>query len=172
MDCSFLPPSQKLDILCSASYCTLCLPSNWDTNFQVANKEEATQDVMDVRVLRYHLQTIGTGPKLELTSSDWWEGIILDTWNDKQWVRGFCMCQATFMDIFAQLAPHIMYQEKQVAIAIMKLATPSNLDYAIWSGQVYGWRGHLGVHFVDLVLGLLLTPDSKRIPHLPVAPAA
>ncbi|KYO41291.1 hypothetical protein Y1Q_0006146 [Alligator mississippiensis] len=88
---------------------------------------------MDTKVLWYHLQKVKHWFWAHATSSHWRKKIILDTWDDEQWVQTFHM-QTTFMDIVAYLAPHIACQdvsmspplnpENWVAITIMNLATP------------------------------------------------
>ncbi|KYO39490.1 hypothetical protein Y1Q_0021126 [Alligator mississippiensis] len=118
--CRFLPPSHHPAIPHKARYHTLCLPNilDWATNFHVVDEDEATQDAM------------GTG----------WEKLgFLDTWEDEEWVQTFHMHWATFIDIIAMVTPKIMCQnismqspftpEKQVVIAILKLATRSSLHY-------------------------------------------
>lgn len=42
--------------------------------------------------------------------SDWWEHIVLGTWDDQQWLQNFLMCQATFIEIDTELC---LYTEQQ-----------------------------------------------------------
>ncbi|KYO41318.1 putative nuclease HARBI1 [Alligator mississippiensis] len=73
------------------------------------------------------------------SSLDWWEQIILTTWNDQQWLETFQMTREMFYHIISILGPHIVRRDtnmcwailpdKRVAMAIMKLATPTSLRY-------------------------------------------
>ncbi|XP_050818238.1 uncharacterized protein LOC127055383 [Gopherus flavomarginatus] len=70
------------------------------------------------------------------TSTEWWDHIILQVWDDKQWLQNFRMRKATFMGLCAELAPTLRHKdtrlrsalsvEKRVAIAIWKMATPDS----------------------------------------------
>ncbi|CAM5102211.1 unnamed protein product [Natator depressus] len=67
------------------------------------------------------------------TSTDWWDCIVLQVWDDFQWLRNFYMRRATFMELCDLLSPALKCKdtkmrsaltvEKQVAIALWKLAT-------------------------------------------------
>ncbi|KAM7175411.1 uncharacterized protein RBU57_001592 [Macrochelys suwanniensis] len=68
------------------------------------------------------------------TSTEWWDHIVMQVWDDEQWVQNFRMRKATFMGLCEEFAPALRRKdtrlraaltvEKQVAIAIWKLATP------------------------------------------------
>ncbi|XP_065420744.1 uncharacterized protein LOC135974969 isoform X2 [Chrysemys picta bellii] len=68
------------------------------------------------------------------TSTEWWDHIVMDVWDDEQWLQNFRMRKATFMGLCEELAPTLRRKdtrlraalpvEKRVAIAIRKLATP------------------------------------------------
>uniref|UniRef100_A0A8C4Y219 DDE Tnp4 domain-containing protein n=1 Tax=Gopherus evgoodei TaxID=1825980 RepID=A0A8C4Y219_9SAUR len=70
------------------------------------------------------------------TSTEWWDHIVLQAWDDEQWLQNFRMRKATFMGLCAELTPTLWCKdtrlraalpvEKRVAIAIWKLATPDN----------------------------------------------
>ncbi|KAM9173435.1 uncharacterized protein ACDP82_000542 [Pangshura tecta] len=70
------------------------------------------------------------------TSTDWWDCIVLQVWDDSQWLRNFRMGRATFMDLCDLLSPALKCKdtkmrvaftvEKQVAIALWKLAMPNS----------------------------------------------
>uniref|UniRef100_A0A8C3HBD3 DDE Tnp4 domain-containing protein n=1 Tax=Chrysemys picta bellii TaxID=8478 RepID=A0A8C3HBD3_CHRPI len=70
------------------------------------------------------------------TSTDWWDRIVLQVWDDSQWLRNFCMRKGTFMELCDLLSPAPERQntkmraaltvEKRVAIALWKLATPDS----------------------------------------------
>ncbi|CAM5108407.1 unnamed protein product [Natator depressus] len=68
------------------------------------------------------------------TSTDWWDHIVLQVWDDSQWLRNFRMRKGTFMELCDLLSPALRHKntkmraaltvEKQVAIALWKLAMP------------------------------------------------
>uniref|UniRef100_A0A8C3FU42 DDE Tnp4 domain-containing protein n=1 Tax=Chrysemys picta bellii TaxID=8478 RepID=A0A8C3FU42_CHRPI len=70
------------------------------------------------------------------TSTEWWDYIIMEVWDDEQWLQNFRMRKATFMGLCEELAPTLQRKdtrlraalpvEKRVAIAIWKLATPDS----------------------------------------------
>ncbi|CAM5094281.1 unnamed protein product [Eretmochelys imbricata] len=70
------------------------------------------------------------------TSTDWWDRIVLQVWDNSQWLRNFRMRKGTFMELCDLLSPAMMFMntkmraaltvEKQVAIGLWKLATPDS----------------------------------------------
>ncbi|XP_065427403.1 uncharacterized protein LOC135976296 [Chrysemys picta bellii] len=70
------------------------------------------------------------------TSTDWWDRIVLQVWDDSQWLQNFRMRKGTFMELCDLLSPALKRQntrmraaltvEKRVAIALWKLATPDS----------------------------------------------
>ncbi|XP_048692166.1 uncharacterized protein LOC125630373 [Caretta caretta] len=68
------------------------------------------------------------------TSTDWWDRIVFQVWDDSQWLRNFHIRKATFLELCELLSPSLKCRntkmraaltvEKQVAIALWKLATP------------------------------------------------
>ncbi|CAM5128216.1 unnamed protein product [Eretmochelys imbricata] len=70
------------------------------------------------------------------TSTDWWDCTVLQVWDDSQWLRSFRMHKGTFMELFDLLSPALRRKntkmraaftvEKQVVIALWKLATPDS----------------------------------------------
>uniref|UniRef100_A0A8C0J8B7 DDE Tnp4 domain-containing protein n=1 Tax=Chelonoidis abingdonii TaxID=106734 RepID=A0A8C0J8B7_CHEAB len=70
------------------------------------------------------------------TSTEWWDHIVMQVWDDEQWLQNFRMRKATFMGLCAELAPTLQRKdtrlraalsvEKRVAIAVWKLATPDS----------------------------------------------
>ncbi|XP_050803981.1 uncharacterized protein LOC127048306 [Gopherus flavomarginatus] len=70
------------------------------------------------------------------TSTEWWDHIVMEVWDDEQWLQNFWMRKASFMGLCAELAPTLRRKdtrlraalpvEKRVAIAIWKLATPDS----------------------------------------------
>ncbi|EMP42556.1 hypothetical protein UY3_00162 [Chelonia mydas] len=41
------------------------------------------------------------------TSTDSWDHIVLQVWDDSQWLRNFCMHKATFMELCELLSPSL-----------------------------------------------------------------
>ncbi|CAM5146181.1 unnamed protein product [Natator depressus] len=70
------------------------------------------------------------------TSTDRWDRIVLRVWDDSQWLRNFRMRKGTFMELCELLSPALKRKntkmraaltvEKQVAIALWKLAKPDS----------------------------------------------
>ncbi|CAM4663458.1 unnamed protein product [Lepidochelys kempii] len=70
------------------------------------------------------------------TSTDWWDRIVLQVWDDSQWLRNFRMRKGTFMELCDLLSPALrrmntkmraaLTVEKQVVIALWKLAMPDS----------------------------------------------
>ncbi|CAM5131383.1 unnamed protein product [Natator depressus] len=70
------------------------------------------------------------------TSTDWWDRIVLQVWDNSQWLRNFRMLKGTFMELCDLLSPALKRKntkmkaaltvEKRVAIALWKLATPDS----------------------------------------------
>uniref|UniRef100_A0A8C3HMN3 DDE Tnp4 domain-containing protein n=1 Tax=Chrysemys picta bellii TaxID=8478 RepID=A0A8C3HMN3_CHRPI len=70
------------------------------------------------------------------TSTEWWDRIELQVWDNSQWLRNFRMPKGTFMELCDLLSPVLKRQntkmraaltvEKRVAIALWKLATPDS----------------------------------------------
>ncbi|CAM4592097.1 unnamed protein product [Caretta caretta] len=70
------------------------------------------------------------------TSIVWWDRIVLQVWNDSQWLRNFRMRKGTFMELCDLLSPALKRKntkmraaltvEKQVVIALWKLAMPDS----------------------------------------------
>ncbi|KAG6927530.1 hypothetical protein G0U57_009716, partial [Chelydra serpentina] len=70
------------------------------------------------------------------TSTDWWDRIVLQVWDESQLLRNFRMCKGTFLELCDLLSPVLKHQntrmraaltvEKRVAIALWKLAMPDS----------------------------------------------
>ncbi|XP_075762688.1 uncharacterized protein LOC142819439 [Pelodiscus sinensis] len=70
------------------------------------------------------------------TSSDWWDWLVMERWDDQQWLHDFRMWKATFLELCAWLASALcqcdthlqpaMPLETWVTFAIWKLATPDS----------------------------------------------
>ncbi|XP_050791623.1 uncharacterized protein LOC127041871 isoform X1 [Gopherus flavomarginatus] len=87
------------------------------------------------------------------TSTEWWDHIVLQVWDDEQWLQNFRMRKATFMGLCAELAPTLRRKdtrlraalsvEKRVAIAIWKMATPDS--YRSVANQVGVGKSTVGI---------------------------
>ncbi|KAG6934211.1 hypothetical protein G0U57_017617, partial [Chelydra serpentina] len=70
------------------------------------------------------------------TSTDWWDRIVLQVWDESQWLRNFRTRKGTFLELCDLLSPALKHQDtrmraaltvqKRVAIALWKLATPDS----------------------------------------------
>ncbi|CAM5090157.1 unnamed protein product [Natator depressus] len=70
------------------------------------------------------------------TSTEWWDRIVLQVWDDSQWLKNFHMRKGTFMELCDLLSPALKHKntkmraaltvEKQVAIVLWKLAPPDS----------------------------------------------
>ncbi|CAM5144384.1 unnamed protein product [Eretmochelys imbricata] len=88
----------------------------------------------DIMVAVGLLDTVERRFWAQQTSTDWWDRIVLQIWNDSQWLRNFRVCKTTFMELCKLLSPAMKHRntkmraaltvEKQVAIALWKLAMP------------------------------------------------
>ncbi|XP_075756523.1 pterin-4-alpha-carbinolamine dehydratase 2 isoform X1 [Pelodiscus sinensis] len=85
------------------------------------------------------------------TSSDWCDWLVMQQWDDDQWLRNFRMQKTTFQELCAWLTPALQHQdthlrpaiplEKRVAIVLWKLATLDRYR-SMGHGKVYR-RGRL-----------------------------
>ncbi|CAM4593079.1 unnamed protein product [Lepidochelys kempii] len=102
------------------------------------------------------------------TSTDWWDRTVLWVWDDSQWLRNFHMRKGTFMELCDLLSPALKHKntkmraalrvQKQVAIALWKLATPDSYRSA---GNQFGvGKSTVGVavmQVADAITELLLS---------------
>ncbi|KYO43776.1 hypothetical protein Y1Q_0010056 [Alligator mississippiensis] len=105
---------------------------DWDS-------QEARAEVEADRALWITLRSSNHRVWAHKSSSDWWEQIMLTTWNKQQWLETIQMTRETFNHIISMLGLQIVRQdtvmcwaftpENRVAMTIMKLATPSSLHY-------------------------------------------
>ncbi|XP_065415196.1 uncharacterized protein LOC135973886 [Chrysemys picta bellii] len=87
------------------------------------------------------------------TSTAWWDHIVMQVWDDEQWLQNFRMRKATFMVWCDELAPALQCKdtrlraaltvEKWVAIAIWKLATPDS--YGLVANQFGVGKSTVGI---------------------------
>nr|XP_048716360.1 uncharacterized protein LOC125641058 [Caretta caretta] len=70
------------------------------------------------------------------TSTDWWDRIVLQVWDDSQWLQNFCMHKGTFMELCDLLSPALKHKNtkmraaltvhKRMTLAFWKLAMPDS----------------------------------------------
>ncbi|XP_025061758.1 protein ANTAGONIST OF LIKE HETEROCHROMATIN PROTEIN 1-like [Alligator sinensis] len=98
-------------------------------------EDEDIRDTNQDGLLWDHLQTVYRQFWVREKSGDWWERVVLQTWDDRHWLENFRMTKATFLEICMELTPELWRRttnmrlpltvEKRVAIAIWKLANPN-----------------------------------------------
>ncbi|CAM4538889.1 unnamed protein product [Lepidochelys kempii] len=87
------------------------------------------------------------------TSTEWWDHIIMQVWDDEQWLQNFQMRKATFMGLCDELAPTrrrkdtrlraALPVEKRVAVAVWKLPTPDS--YLSVANQIGAEKSTVGI---------------------------
>ncbi|CAM4563129.1 unnamed protein product [Caretta caretta] len=98
-----------------------------------------------IMVLMGHVHVVERQFWARETSTDWWDRIVLQVWDDSQWLRNFRKRKGTFMELCDLLSPALRRKntkmraaltvEKRVAIALWKLAMPDSY----WSvGNQFG----------------------------------
>ncbi|KAG6933784.1 hypothetical protein G0U57_018479, partial [Chelydra serpentina] len=91
---------------------------------------------LDFMVAMGHVDAVEQRFWARETSMDWWDRIVLQVWDESQWLRNFRMRKGTFLELCELLSPALKRQDtqmraaltiqKQVAIALWKLATPDS----------------------------------------------
>uniref|UniRef100_A0A8C3XM02 Putative nuclease HARBI1 n=1 Tax=Chelydra serpentina TaxID=8475 RepID=A0A8C3XM02_CHESE len=102
------------------------------------------------------------GPILFLPN--WWDRIVLQVWDESQWLQNFCMRKGTFMELCELLSHALKRQDtrmraaltiqKRVAIALWKLATPDS--YRSVANQFGVGKSTVGVAVARAIVDLLL----------------
>uniref|UniRef100_A0A8C3F3E8 DDE Tnp4 domain-containing protein n=1 Tax=Chrysemys picta bellii TaxID=8478 RepID=A0A8C3F3E8_CHRPI len=112
------------------------------------------------------------------TSTDWWDRIMLQVWDNSQWLRNFRMRKDTFMELCDLLSPALKRQnakmraaltvEKRMAIALWKLATPDS--YRSVGNQFGVGRSTVGAAVIqvaraikDLVISRVVTLGNMQV---------
>uniref|UniRef100_A0A8C3T5Y6 DDE Tnp4 domain-containing protein n=1 Tax=Chelydra serpentina TaxID=8475 RepID=A0A8C3T5Y6_CHESE len=112
------------------------------------------------------------------TSTDWWDRIVLQVWDESQWLRNFRMRKGTFLELCELLSPALKRQDtrmqaaltiqKRVAIALWKLATPDS--YWSVANQFGVGKSTVGVAvmqvahaIVDLLLPKVVTLGDVQV---------
>ncbi|KAG6938173.1 hypothetical protein G0U57_007076 [Chelydra serpentina] len=111
------------------------------------------------------------------TSPDWWDCIVLQVWDDSQWLRNFRLRKATFLELCDLLSPALKRKntkmraaltvEKQVAIALWKLATPDSYRSV---GNLFVMGKSMGAAVIqvanaitELLLSRVVTPGNVQV---------
>ncbi|CAM5171230.1 unnamed protein product [Natator depressus] len=102
------------------------------------------------------------------TSIDWWDRIVLQVWDDSQWLQNFCMHKGTFMELCDLLSPALKCKNtnmrasltvhKRVAIALWKLAMPDS--YRSVGNQFGAGKSTVGaavIQVANAIIELLLS---------------
>ncbi|XP_050802650.1 uncharacterized protein LOC127047838 [Gopherus flavomarginatus] len=104
-----------------------------------SDDDSKSPDTYDTKLLLAFTEMLSTVERrfwAQETSTEWWDHIVMEVWDDEQWLQNFRMRKATFMGLCAELALNLRRKdtrlgaalpvEKQVAILIWKLATPDS----------------------------------------------
>nr|XP_014431687.1 uncharacterized protein LOC106732382 [Pelodiscus sinensis] len=96
------------------------------------------------------------------TSSDWWDQLVMEQWDDQPWLHNFRMHEATFFELCACLTPvlqrrdthrwSVIHLQKRVAIALWKLATPDS--YRPVANQFGVGKSITGAQFMQVVTAI------------------
>ncbi|XP_050813866.1 uncharacterized protein LOC127053340 isoform X2 [Gopherus flavomarginatus] len=91
---------------------------------------------MNTHTKKYILITVERCFGAQETSTEWWDHIVLQVWDDKQWLQNFWMRKATFVGLCEELTPTLQHKDTRlraaltvemwVAIAVWKLTTPDS----------------------------------------------
>ncbi|XP_065435901.1 uncharacterized protein LOC135979501 isoform X1 [Chrysemys picta bellii] len=91
---------------------------------------------VDIMVAMGHVDGVERRFWARETSTDWWDRIVLQIWDESQWLRNFRMRKGTFLELCELLSPALKRKDtrmraaltvqKRVAIALWKLATPDS----------------------------------------------
>ncbi|XP_050821548.1 uncharacterized protein LOC127057009 [Gopherus flavomarginatus] len=105
---------------------------NMDTDFS----QSTGLGNLDILVVKGQVHAVECRFWARETSTDWWDCIELQVWDDSWWLRNFHMQKGTFMELCDLLSPALKLKNtkmraavtvhKQVAIALWKLATPDS----------------------------------------------
>ncbi|KAM7161246.1 uncharacterized protein RBU57_011055 [Macrochelys suwanniensis] len=129
--------SKILTSLASTSCLAVELFLKIHSDSEESDDESVTRNAYDTNLLVAFTDMLCTVERRSWareTSTEWWDHIVMQVWDDEQWMQNFRMRKATFMGLCEELAPALrrkdmrlraaLMVEKRVAIAIWKLATP------------------------------------------------
>ncbi|KAG6932912.1 hypothetical protein G0U57_020380, partial [Chelydra serpentina] len=105
------------------------------------------------------------------TSTDWWDRIVLQVWDESQWLRNFRMRKGTFLELCDLLSSALKCQDtqmraaltiqKRVAIALWKLATPDS--YRSVANQFGVGKSTVGVAVMQIANAIVKLLLSKVV---------
>ncbi|CAM5131483.1 unnamed protein product [Natator depressus] len=105
------------------------------------------------------------------TSTEWWDRIVLQVWDDSQWLRNVHMHKCTFMELCGLLSPALKLKNtnmraaltvhKQVAISLWKLAKPDS--YQSISNQFGVDKSTVGVAVMQVANAIIELLLSKVV---------
>ncbi|KAM7181774.1 uncharacterized protein RBU57_000416 [Macrochelys suwanniensis] len=111
-------------------------PEDSDEDMDTDLSQKRPPRKVDIMVLMGLVDTVERRFWARETSTDWWDHIVLQVWDESQWLRNFRMHKGTFMELCELLSPALKRQntkmraalivEKRLAIALWKLATPDS----------------------------------------------
>ncbi|KAM7152503.1 uncharacterized protein RBU57_012649 [Macrochelys suwanniensis] len=111
-------------------------PEDSDEDMDTDLSQKRSPHKVDIMVVMGHVDTVERRFWARETSTDWWDHIVLQVWDESQWLRNFRMRKGTFMELCELLSPALKHQntkmraaltvEKRLAIALWKLATPDS----------------------------------------------
>ncbi|XP_008104054.1 uncharacterized protein LOC103278110 [Anolis carolinensis] len=95
-------------------------------------------------------------------TQDWWERVVLETWDPDQWLQNFRMTKDTFLELCEALRPELHRQtttmraplsvEKRTGIALWKLATTE--CYRAVADRFGVGRSTVGEVFIEVCLAI------------------
>ncbi|XP_042306734.1 protein ANTAGONIST OF LIKE HETEROCHROMATIN PROTEIN 1-like [Sceloporus undulatus] len=95
-------------------------------------------------------------------TQDWWERVVLETWDPDQWLQNFRMTKDTFLELCEELRPELHRQttsmraplsvEKRVGIGLWKLATTE--CYRSVADRFGVGRSTVGEVFIEVCLAI------------------
>ncbi|CAM4645550.1 unnamed protein product [Caretta caretta] len=112
------------------------------------------------------------------TSTDWCDRIVLQVWDDSQRLQNFRMRKDTFMELCDLLSPALKHMntkmraaltvEKQVAIALWKLATPDSYrsvgnQFGVGKSTVGAAVMHVAHTIKDLLISRVVTLGNVQV---------
>lgn len=139
-------------------------------------------DICPDNEMRLMVEELNTGPHRfwsRQISQNWWERVVLETWDPHQWLQNFRMTKDTFLELCEELRPELQRQtttmraplsvEKRVGIALWKLATTE--CYRSVANHFGVGRSTVGEVFIEVCLAIekllfkkvVALKDSKEV---------
>ncbi|XP_015281203.1 PREDICTED: putative nuclease HARBI1 [Gekko japonicus] len=131
----------------------------------IALLHQLLPDICPDNETRLMVEELNTGPHRfwsRQISQDWWERVVLETWDPNQWLQNFRMTKDTFLELCEELRPELQRQtttmraplsvEKRVGIALWKLATTE--CYRSVANHFGVGRSTVGEVFIEVCLAI------------------